>query len=363
MNIVCKQCNATYKISANKLPDKKFAVQCKKCGYRIVVEPQASSAAGPSFGKAARSADPAAAGTSPAAAFPELENIPADRFDLASIFIADKKGRYNSRKNKFKLKILAAVGDTVDRMLEDGETVRHIAWGTAYYPLEILFGNGWLTTLYNRYALVATDRRLLMVHTDHRLKKTGHYRFQMRYGEIRKVGRGLFRTSLALTRKKGKNRVFTALKPYLSKEIHEYISTRIDPGQALPQEAETGENLCPACNAALPQKLTACSRCSTGFKTVKRAVLRSLFLPGWGDIYLGHRMLGIVELLGSLLVWSVVLQLLAAGNEGLVLGLLLLCIYNGFDAVLTWSMARKGYILEKDSAELNIEAHTAGVRA
>ena len=368
MNIVCKQCNASYTVPESKLPDKNFAVKCKKCGYRILVE-RVPSSAGTRAVSHAGPARPGGKTTAPVASdltatYPELEPFSPDRFDLTAIFTADKKGRYKSRKNKFKLKILVAVAPAIEAILEDGERVRHIAWGTAYYPLEIFFGNGWLTTLYNRYALAATDRRLLMIHTDHRMKKTGHYRFQMRYEEIRKVGRGLFRTSLALTRKKGKSRIFTALKPYLSKEIYEFVEQRIDPEQPALEETSAYENLCPACNTALPVGLTACSECGAEFKAVKRAVLRSLVLPGWGDIYLGHRMIGVFELLGSLLVWSVALQFLTAGNEGLILGLFLLCFYNGMDALLTWSMAKKGYILEKDaSAGMAPQAHAAGVRA
>jgi len=368
MNIVCKQCNASYKVSESRLPQKTFAVKCKKCGYRIRVEPNPSFS-GPG---AASHSGPVRSGMKTNAAvlpdlmatYPELEQFSTDRFDLAAMFAADKKGRYSSRKNKFKLKILIAVSPAIDAILEGGERVRHIAWGTAYYPLEIFFGNGWLTTLYNRYALVATDRRLLMIHTDHRLKKTGHFRFQMRYEEIRKVGRGLFRTSLALTRKRGKSRVFTALKPYLSKEIHEYLEQQVDPEQPALEETSAYENLCPACNTALPDRLTACGECGAEFKTVKRAVLRSLVLPGWGDIYLGHRMLGIFELMGSLLVWSLVLQFFSAGNEGVILGLFLLFFYNGMDALLTWNMAKKGYILEKNaSAGMAPQAQTAGMRA
>lgn len=365
MNIVCKQCNATYRISDKKLPQKKFMVQCKKCGQRIGVDPNPSAAtreAAAEF-KAASVSKSSAAGPELIAAYPQLESISPAHFDLASVFGADKKGRYKHRKNTFKVKILTAVAETIRTMLEDGERVQHIAWGTAYYPLEIFFGNGWLTTLYNRYALAATDRRLLMIHTDHRLKRPGHYRFQMRYGEIRKIRRGLFRTSLILSRKKGKSRIFTALKPYLSKEIHEHIQHRADSRQPVPEGPPSYEKLCPACNTALPDKLAACSGCRAEFKTVKRAVLRSLVLPGWGDLYLGHRMLGIIELLGSLFVWMVVLQLLTAGNEGVMIGFFLLCLYNGLDALLTWSMAGKGYILEREFGRMNAAVHTAGARA
>ena len=83
-------------------------------------------------------------------------------------------------------------------------------------------------------------------------------------------------------------------------------------------------------------------------------MIRSLILPGWGDIYLGHRILGCLELTGSLIVWTMVILLLAAGEIGTGVFLLLLC--NGMDALLTRHMARKGYILEKHQERMPLQA-------
>ncbi len=75
-------------------------------------------------------------------------------------------------------------------------------------------------------------------------------------------------------------------------------------------------------------------------------MLKSLILPGWGDIYLGHRLLGCFELLGTLFIWFIFLGLLMSGlAEDLIFGLFLLVFYNGADSLLTFYMARKGYIL------------------
>jgi hypothetical protein len=77
-------------------------------------------------------------------------------------------------------------------------------------------------------------------------------------------------------------------------------------------------------------------------------MLKSLVLPGWGDIYLGHRLLGFFEVLGSLFVWLIFFGLLMGGlAENITIGLFLLVFYNGADSLLTYYMARKGYILEK----------------
>jgi hypothetical protein len=67
-------------------------------------------------------------------------------------------------------------------------------------------------------------------------------------------------------------------------------------------------------------------------------------------MYLGHRLLGSIELLGSLFIWLIFLGLLLSGlAEDLIIGLFLLVFYNGADSLLTFHMARKGYILERKS--------------
>lgn len=82
-------------------------------------------------------------------------------------------------------------------------------------------------------------------------------------------------------------------------------------------------------------------------------MLKSLILPGWGDIYLGHRLLGYIEVLGALFVWLIFFDLLMSGlAEDLIIGLLLLVFYNGADSMLTYCMTRKGYILEKKQSIL-----------
>ncbi|MGD8294623.1 MAG: zinc-ribbon domain-containing protein, partial [Desulfobacterales bacterium] len=40
MKIICSKCNATYNIKENVIPRaKKMALECKKCGGRIVLQP------------------------------------------------------------------------------------------------------------------------------------------------------------------------------------------------------------------------------------------------------------------------------------------------------------------------------------
>ena len=365
MNIVCSQCNATYTIPDTKIPEKRAVAKCKNCGGRIAIEPSAGRSA---VGRIAGGADVSRSKAKPGSAtasrsrhpnplledYPELGDFPPSAYQFREILTRNKKDGFRSRRNKYKIKILKSVRTVLDRVLAKDECVHRVAFGTAYYPLEIFLGNGWLTMLYNRYALVATDRRLIMINTNHRMTKPAHYLFQMRYEEIKKVRRGLFRTNIVLDRKKGKRRIFTAMKSYLSAELHRFFQGKIDPGASLTDNAEVREHLCPACVQPLPAKRDACIHCGAAFKTPKKAMLRSLVLPGWGDIYLGHRFLGFIEVAGSLMVWSIVVMLAASGDFATGIFLLLLC--NGMDALLTLHMARKGYILENPRQPVSLQA-------
>jgi predicted Zn finger-like uncharacterized protein len=352
MDIICRHCNAIYTIADHKLPQKKAAAKCKRCGNQIVIDPAAiGSLPEPPI----TPVPPAPRQTSPVPqhnrdileAFPELTDYPPGYYAMSEILKPNRRGNYRTRLNKLKLKILTAVKPTLDQLVKEDEKIMRIAGGTAYFPIEIFFGNGIFTMLYNRYAVVATNRRLVMINTNHRMTKPGHYLFQMGYDEIKKVSRGLFRTSLSLTRKKGKRRIFTSIKMAFTAELQSYIKPLITQGQTMPQGYVLDENLCPSCYAGLPAGLDKCTVCHAAFKTAKSATLRSLLLPGWGDLYLGHRFLGCCELAGSLIVWSIVLGMLAeGGTENVGITLFLLAFYNGFDALLTRHMARKGYMLE-----------------
>jgi hypothetical protein len=69
-------------------------------------------------------------------------------------------------------------------------------------------------------------------------------------------------------------------------------------------------------------------------------------MPGWGDFYLGHRALGGLELVGSLFVWMIVVSLFLQGGPGsLIVPIFLLLMYNGFDALVTYYMGKKGYMM------------------
>ncbi len=349
MQIVCPTCNAAYKISESKIPEKGAKATCKKCGGKIVVKPLASSVPTtparpvPDTGQRPDNVSEMALFSD----YPELRGFSAEKFDYQTILAANKQGGYKTRRNNFKLKILSAVHETLDKMLQQGEKVLCVGKGIAFYPAEMIFGNGYLTRMYNHYALVGTSKRLLFVNINGRIKHATHYLFQMPYENIKKVKGGLFSRSLALNRVKGKRRVFTGIKGYLSKELKAFVQKKLHAANgAQGVDKEPPESLCPSCFVPLGKGMAKCPQCNAAFKEPKKALLRSLLLPGWGDMYLGHRALGLVELAGSAAVWSAVIASVLGGQTEMLAGaLIILVFYNGVDALLTRHMANKGYML------------------
>ena len=337
--IICPTCNKDYKIPDVKIGKARARATCKNCGQVMVID------LGGDVG--AKRGDPGSGVSldhNMLMDFPELQAISPEKVAFEEIFSPGKRGGYRNRKNKFKVKILMAVSEVLDKLIRDGERVLRIGKGTAYYPAELLFGNGWLTMMYNHYAILATDQRILLINVNSRMKGTTHYVFQVLYEDIRKVKRGIFFSCMVWDRIRSKRRVLTRVKRYISKEMKDFIMERKryvkgEPGSVL-------ECLCPSCFVPLERGLTECPSCEAYFKTPKKASLRSLLLPGLGDFYLGHRALGAVELMGSIMVWAYAFFLVYHGQkDGLFVAVLVLLFYNCSDAVLTYFMGKKGYML------------------
>ena len=359
MQIICPKCNTIYNVPSDKMPKTRAVSACKKCGEHIVIEPglatqpehrtdpPTSPASHPSPTTAARTREHASMAL--IVDYPELKGLSPDKFALEEILSPNKKGVYKSRQNKFKVKVLKAVADILEKILRDGETVMRIGKGAAYYPIELVFGNGWLTMYYNYYAIVCTDQRVLLVNIDYRIRHFTHYLFQIRYEEIKKVKQGSLWTSLMLYRIKGKRRIFMFVKRYLVKEIRQFIMDKKSSIQGVEHQQDPLENLCPSCFVPLGKGLISCPQCRVHFKEPKKAFFRSLLLPGLGDMYLGHTLLGLLELLGAVVVWAVVIALVLSGEEGtLFMALFLLVFYNLLDGLFAYHMGKKGYMLAKN---------------
>jgi predicted Zn finger-like uncharacterized protein len=352
--IICPTCNKDYKIPDEKIGKAGARVRCKNCGEVMVIDPGGAVWAKRSeadTGGSAHAKSPFGdAGTGVPLDhgvfmdYPELQGISPEKVAFEEILSPGKRGGYRNRKNKFKVKILMAVSEVLVKIIKEGERVMRVGKGTAYYPAELFLGNGWLTMMYNHYAILATNQRILLINVNSRMKGTTHYLFQVLYEDIRRVKRGMLFGSMVLDRIRSKRRVLTQMKRYISKELKAFIAERKEHVKGEPEAVL--ESICPSCFVPLEKGLTECPYCEAAFKTPKKATWRSLLLPGLGDFYLGHRALGVAELMGSLMVWTYALLLIYRGQkDGLWVAMVILLFYNCTDAAVTYFMAKKGYML------------------
>jgi predicted Zn finger-like uncharacterized protein len=350
--IVCPTCNSTYRIPENKIPAKGGTATCKKCGGHIVIEgfqrsvpdivsePRATSklSSVPRRERVAWSSDPALLED-----YPELQDLASPRLDCGEIFKPKKNGRYKSGLNKYKLKVLKSVQGILEKVLNEEERVLRVGSGFAYYPTEFFFGNGYLTMLYNRYAILCTNQRALLINIDYRMRRPTNYVFQVPYQKLKKITMSSVFSWLSFKIGKGKNRTLTGIKRAAARELSLFLKERTKENHADTASLDRLlVNLCPSCFTPLPTGLFMCTHCEQEFKDPKKAMLRSLLMPGLGDLYLGHRFLGIMEIIGSAIVWAIVILNLLEGQYAI---LILLGIVNGMDALLTYHMAKKGYML------------------
>ena len=137
------------------------------------------------------------------------------------------------------------------------------------------------------------------------------------------------------------------MMPNASEALYSFLSDQLEKNSDREKINHPDEFICPACYKPFQNATNACPNCTTEFKNPVGAALRSLILPGWGNLYLGRRLLGIFEMLISICLWLIVLDGFLANNQRMVfMTLRIIAIYNGCDGILTFFAARQGYRLK-----------------
>ncbi len=270
-------------------------------------------------------------------------NIPY-RFD--QIFSAEGFGA--KRLEKKRLKLMKAIDQRVRSFLAEGETVEFVTWGVEYSFAEHYLMGIWAQIM-NRRAVILTNKRLLLMQISSR-NKVLQLKSQVRYTAISKLAKGSFGAVRLVLRDK-KVLHFTGMPGKDRKQLKERIGAYMD---AVRTEAPSPgmDNLCPHCGhkvVGLPER---CSKCAKGFKSGAKAGWLSMIFPGLGDMYLGHRMLGTMEIIGAIIAWGFVAFAflmpdgeMGGGLDFVSLGVVLtlvFCFVHLPDAWITRRMGLKG---------------------
>jgi hypothetical protein len=239
------------------------------------------------------------------------------------------------------------------KVLASGEQVLFVAKGIRYSFAEQYFMGIWAQMI-NHTVFVLTNARLLMLHSNGK-GKPRDTAWMIYYSEIENF-KSSWTGMVDVKLKDGSKMRFSGfakhdrkIMPDLFKEaLAEYREAGFSP-----QTSQSCENLCYNCFEAVPKDSYRCEACSAEFWQPSQIALRSLMFPSWGDIIMKHYGLAAVELIGYLIGWAIVVNILL--NEvdpvGRFLPLVLFLLFShGVDSALSYYVAKKGLHLKKVSA-------------
>jgi hypothetical protein len=273
------------------------------------------------------------------------DNLPY-RFD--QIFSAEGFGA--KRLAKRRLKLMKAIDERIRSFLTEGETVDFVTWGVDYSFAEHYFMGIW-AQLMNRRAVILTNRRILLIQINSR-NKVLQLKSQIRYTAITKLSKSML-GHVGLVLRDKKKICLTGIPGKDRKQLNDRIAARME---AMRAEAPAPglEHLCPHCGHRVVGLPVRCSKCARDFKSGARAGWLSLAWPGLGDLYLGHRALGVIEMIGAAAAWVFVMLALGFGlgesgdalafdvTGAIVAGVLVFCFVHIPDGWITRRMGFKG---------------------
>jgi hypothetical protein len=280
-----------------------------------------------------------------AQSYEELMNLGSHDmpYIFKNFFSTEGWGAKSASKRKFKL--LKEINKQVLSLLANDEKVHFITTGVEISNMEaFLVGALWLQYI-NRRALVFTDKRILLIQIDSK-NKPRHLKSQIKYPAIRKISGSLGSCKMKL--ENGKALTFSNVQKKDVNFVKNLMENFKKAAILAPADAKGKENLCPYCYTPIEGIPESCPKCFKPFKSPSKAVRLSLMFPGLGDLYLGHRALGIFELVGAIVVWLIILVPTASDMDNIaeliVAIVLVYALMHGVDALGTWFMSRKGII-------------------
>jgi hypothetical protein len=224
--------------------------------------------------------------------YPELTSLEGalgpGRLKLEAIF-PDRAGWGVKKNNRRRLKYLGLAAPLLQRMLWNMETIEYASIGTYVSTAEMFSGGVWAQFL-NYNLILLTNYRLIFINTDTKGNPKQMFLHQVRFDRIKQIKIGLL-GSFQLKLMDGKVIQYQGINKrdrVKLKQGLDRVLALAPPNYGPADGADPGayENLCTNCFRAVPRDTYTCPYCQAGFRTPGQAALRSLILPGLGDLYL-----------------------------------------------------------------------------
>jgi hypothetical protein len=261
---------------------------------------------------------------------------------LSSIFNTNNK--VSKRLLERKLKVLNGIEPFLMKVINDDEKVYYLSYGIKNSTFDHMFLGG-IAYYINRKIFVFTTKRILMIKYRGKFKPAELYS-EIPYQHIVKVKSTLL-GNISLHFSDSRKELFTGI-PKADRRFINNIFAKLKENGIAGKEIGSVLNLCPHCFERVDGFPHECSKCHGKFKSPNKTALLSLIFPGIGDIYLGHKGFGVLQVVGGLLVWLsfIIPQAATATSEAsspTILGALILFVaMHGIDSLVTMNTAKKG---------------------
>jgi len=268
----------------------------------------------------------------------------SDRYNRETLFPRTSGFRAKA-DTKRRVTMLRSIESRLDLLLYPGETVEYVATAVLNSWVEQYFLGIWAQTI-NRTLLVFTQHRAIILLSDSK-GRAKQQAWQIPYHRLKKYGAAVWVGSVKFKLDNGKSYKFMGMKKHDRKNLKEYMQQRlsIPPEESLEFPNHNARDpLCPGCWSPAPPKALICEHCDERFINPTTPALMSLALPGLGDLYLGHTVIAVVEMIGFAIVLLIATNLVVSDPGAWPFALLLIAIANIFDSLATLYIAKKGVI-------------------
>jgi hypothetical protein len=240
--------------------------------------------------------------------------------------------------------MLQSVEPRLGFLLFPGERIEFVTRGALNSLVEQYFMGVW-SIMVNRTLFLFTNMRLILLNCDGK-GRAKTLMWQIPYERMQKYAPGTFSGHVKIKTVGGKSYSFIGVPGKDRKRLKEYMVARLAhtraQGLAFPSHADR-DPLCCQCATPLPKGARQCHECGDVLIDPMTPALLSLLMPGIGHLYLGHRAMSLLEMLGyAILLANMVFLVLKVGVAGLVVAVPVILIANTADALVTLYVAKKG---------------------
>jgi Bacterial PH domain len=230
------------------------------------------------------------------------------------VLYTNDKGEESAGMRRRSEKTLQKLQPALQRILLPGETVLFAA--RARSPLSLLeqLTSAWWTAALAACAIVLTNKRILFFP----VSRDGSWKESVRaaqWGDIAEINpKGLLIRNVSFKFKNGTRITYTNFRRADARKIAAVAAAALPLASGEMTATHGFVQLCPDCRNALTPGQYSCSACGLIFKNERTMVMRSIFLPGGGYFYTGHRGIGIfLGIVEGYLLLEILLLLFAAG--------------------------------------------------